>query len=93
MFSFLKRSFLIVLGFLLIAVFIWFAGPYFGFGEYHPLEPELARLVAMAVVVGWWLVTRMIKRVRVIHFGTKTIGYQENFPITIPVNARGVRCG
>jgi len=44
MFAFLKsRAFLLLLGFLLIAVFIWYAGPYFAFGTYHPLEPELAR--------------------------------------------------
>ena len=47
MFSFLKRrAFLIVLGFLLIAVFIWFAGPYFAFADYRPLEPVIARLIA-----------------------------------------------
>ena len=30
MFSLLKRTFLILLGFTLITVFIWYVGPYFG---------------------------------------------------------------
>ena len=39
MFSFLKRrAFLLLIGFLLIALFIWYAGPYFAFGDYRPLE-------------------------------------------------------
>ena len=47
MFSFLKRRwFVLLIGLLLIAIFIWYAGPYFGFGDYHPLETEFARLMA-----------------------------------------------
>ena len=41
MFSFLKRrAFVLLIGFLLIALFIWFAGPYFAFGSYRPLESD-----------------------------------------------------
>ena len=46
MFAFLKRTFIILLGLLLITVFIWFAGPYFAFAEWRPLDSQFARLVA-----------------------------------------------
>ena len=45
MFAFLKRSIVIIVGFLLIAAFIWFAGPYFAFADYRPLDPPMARLI------------------------------------------------
>lgn len=65
MFSFFRRRvFLVVLGFLLIAVFIWFAGPYFAFGQYRPLETETSRLVAIALVVVFWIGWRLVKRLR-----------------------------
>src|SRR3954453_11356833 len=64
MFAFLKRTFVILLGFLLIVVFIWFAGPYFAFGSYRPLETTTARLIAIAFVVGCWLVSKLVKRLR-----------------------------
>jgi putative PIG3 family NAD(P)H quinone oxidoreductase len=44
MFAFLKRrGFLLFVGFLLVAAFIWLAGPYFAFADYRPLEGETAR--------------------------------------------------
>ena len=64
MLAFLKRTFVVLLGFLLIFVFIWYAGPYFAFAEYRPLEPVSARLIAIAVIVGCWLVVRLVKRLR-----------------------------
>lgn len=65
MFSFFRRrAFLVVLGFLLIAVFIWYAGPYFAFGRYRPLETETSRLVAIALVVAFWIGWRLVKRLR-----------------------------
>src|SRR6185295_15227175 len=65
MFSFVKRRwFLLLLGFLLLAVFIWYAGPYFAFGTYQPLEPEIARLITIALVVVAWAVWALVKRLR-----------------------------
>jgi type VI secretion system protein ImpL len=64
MFAFLRRTFVIVLGFLLIFLFIWFAGPYFGFGSYRPLESVTARLIALAIVVGFWVGMKVVKRLR-----------------------------
>src|SRR5690349_5797785 len=64
MFAFLKRTIVVLLGFLLIVVLIWFFGPYFAFGSYRPLATEMARLIAIGVVVGLWLLNRAIKRLR-----------------------------
>jgi type VI secretion system protein ImpL len=64
MFAFLKRTFIVLLGLLLITLFIWYAGPYFAFAEFRPLESEFARLVAIGVVVGIWLLLRLIKRLK-----------------------------
>lgn len=52
MFSFLKtRWFVIGLGLLLLGLFIWYAGPYFAFADYRPLETPTARLIVNAAVV------------------------------------------
>jgi len=52
MFSLLKkRWFLILLGLVLLALFIWYAGPYFAFADFRPLESPTARLIAIALVV------------------------------------------
>ena len=62
MFSFFRRRiFIVLIGLLLIAIFIWYAGPYFAFGSYRPLESELSRLVAIGLVVGIWLLLRLVK--------------------------------
>ena len=40
MFAFFKtRAFLMVVGFLLLTLFVWFAGPYFSFAGYFPWDP------------------------------------------------------
>ncbi len=65
MFAFLKRrGVLLVLGFLLVAAFIWLAGPYFAFADYRPLESETARLIAIAVVALLWFASFVVKKLR-----------------------------
>ena len=64
MFAFLKRTFVILLGLLLITLFIWYAGPYFAFAGFAPLESEFARLVAIGIVIGIWLLWRLMKRLK-----------------------------
>ncbi|MPY87881.1 MAG: type VI secretion system membrane subunit TssM [Luteitalea sp.] len=65
MFSFVRRrGFLIVLGFLLLALFIWYAGPYFAFADYRPLEPVSSRVIAIALIVALGLVLVLLKRLR-----------------------------
>jgi type VI secretion system protein ImpL len=64
-FSFLKsRGFVTFLAVVLIAIFIWFAGPYFAFGTIHPLESEFARLIAIGLVVAWWLLSAVLRWLR-----------------------------
>ena len=56
MFAFLKsRVFLVVLGLILLALFIWFAGPLFAFADWRPLESVTARLIAIGLVVLFWV--------------------------------------
>lgn len=74
MLSLLKRRvFLIVLGFVLLAVFIWYGGPYFAFAEYRPLESETARLIAIALVVLVWVSVVSIRRLRASRTGDKLL--------------------
>src|SRR5690348_11732801 len=64
MFAFLKRTFIILLGLLLITLFIWYAGPYFAFADFRPFETEFARLVAIGIVIGIWVLLRLWKRLK-----------------------------
>ena len=65
MFKFFKsRAFLVLLGFLLIAAFIWYAGPYFAFADVRPLESVRSRLIAIAIVVALWFVKALLKQLR-----------------------------
>jgi type VI secretion system protein ImpL len=64
MFAALKRFVVVVIGFVLIALFIWIAGPLFAFGSYRPLESETSRLVAIGLVVAVWFGMRLVRRLR-----------------------------
>jgi len=65
MFAFLKsRVFLVALGFILLALFIWYAGPLFAFGDLRPLESTTARIVAIVLVVLVWVGAQVLKRMR-----------------------------
>ena len=67
MWSFLRRfarALLIFLGFVLVAVFIWFAGPYFAFADYHPLESTTARLIAIGLFVALWFIWGALRVLR-----------------------------
>src|ERR1700733_4982216 len=65
MFSFLiRRALPLVAGLVFTALFIWFAGPYFAFADIRPLESDTARLIAIALVVGVWLASAVVKRLR-----------------------------
>jgi type VI secretion system protein ImpL len=69
MFAFLKRrAVLVVIGLVLLSLFIWFAGPYFGFvineSEFRPLGSDVARLVLIALLVGAWIASVLVKRMQ-----------------------------
>ena len=59
---------------LLIALFIWFAGPYFAFADYRPLEIDDARLIAIGLIVGCWAVSALLKRLRASRASDKLVG-------------------
>jgi type VI secretion system protein ImpL len=68
------RALVRLIAFLLIAVFIWFAGPYFAFGSFHPLESDMARYIAIALIVVLWLVLGIVKWLRASQATDKLVG-------------------
>ncbi|HEX4387187.1 MAG TPA: type VI secretion system membrane subunit TssM, partial [Steroidobacteraceae bacterium] len=58
---FKNRVVLEILGLVLLALLIWFAGPYFAFAGARPLEGEGARLTAIVVVVALWAALKALK--------------------------------
>src|SRR4030095_826319 len=68
-----RRAFLTFLGFVLLAVFIWYAGPYFSFADYSPLESVNARIfLFLAILVlgaGW----KAWKRLRAMQAGDRLV--------------------
>jgi len=65
MFAILKsRALLIVLGFLFLFLFIWYAGPYFGFADKYPLQSVAARFITMALIVVVRVAFLIVKRMR-----------------------------
>jgi type VI secretion system protein ImpL len=65
MLSFFKaRIVLEILGIILLSVFIWFAGFYFAFADFHPLAAEWVRLGAIALLVVIWAAIKIAKIVK-----------------------------
>src|SRR5262245_12346451 len=58
------RTVLTVLGIVLLALFIWFAGPLFAFGSYRPLESELVRLILIVLIVVGFIAAKFLKRLK-----------------------------
>jgi len=72
MFKFLKRrGVLIFIGLLLLSLFIWYAGPYFAFADYKPLDPPLARFIAIGILVALWGLSLLLKLWRASRAGAK----------------------
>src|SRR5437016_1596111 len=59
-----SRGVLIFIGLVLVALLLWFAGPYFAFADHKPLESTTARLIAILVLVVIWVVVLQIKLMR-----------------------------
>ena len=75
MFAFFKsRAFVLLIGFVLIAIFIWYAGPYFAFAGYSPLDSEFSRLLVISLIVVWWAVSAIIKRLRASRASERLVG-------------------
>src|SRR5688572_4278007 len=64
MVSLLRRILPVVIGLLLLALVVWYAGPYFAFNEYRPFYSETARLIAIAVIAAAWGASVVVKRLR-----------------------------
>jgi len=63
--AFLKSKwFLAIVGLLLLGLVIWFAGPYFAFADYRPLESVIARVVAILVVLLVYVGIVMLKQLK-----------------------------
>jgi type VI secretion system protein ImpL len=58
------RMLLTIVGVILLALFIWFAGPLFAFGPYRPLESALVRLILIALIVAGMIAAKLVKRLR-----------------------------
>jgi type VI secretion system protein ImpL len=61
---FKPRIILVLLGFLLLASLVWYAGPYFAFGDTRPLESPRSRLIAIGVIVAIWFAKGFLKQLR-----------------------------
>ncbi|HKE46338.1 MAG TPA: type VI secretion system membrane subunit TssM [Steroidobacteraceae bacterium] len=46
-----SRWFLALVGLILLGLLIWFGGPYLAFGDYHPFESVMGRVLALLVIV------------------------------------------
>jgi type VI secretion system protein ImpL len=69
-----RRAFVLLIGLLLIAIFVWFAGPYFAFASYHPLETALSRVVLIALIVACWAASRLLERLRAVRATDRLVG-------------------
>ena len=58
-----NRAVLVALGLLLLALIIWFAGPYFAFADVKPLE-GVGRLVAILVLVTAYALLVLFRQAR-----------------------------
>jgi type VI secretion system protein ImpL len=59
-----NRAVLVALGLLLLALIIWFAGPYFAFAGVKPFESVVGRLVAILALVTLYALFVLLRQVR-----------------------------
>jgi type VI secretion system protein ImpL len=59
LFGFLRSWMLPVLGMIALAVLIWFLGPFIAFAGWAPLERETARWIAIALIIGLFVLHRL----------------------------------
>jgi type VI secretion system protein ImpL len=61
---FKRRGVLVFIGLVLLSLFIWYGGPYLAFAEFRPFESVPARLIAIGVLVAFWLLSMLLKKLR-----------------------------
>ena len=59
-----NRTVLVGLGVVLLALIIWFVGPYFAFADYKPLESAVGRLVAILLLVTLFALAVLYRQIR-----------------------------
>jgi type VI secretion system protein ImpL len=62
-----SRWFLAVIGLLLLALIVWFGGPYIAIADIKPLESVLGRIVAVLLIVVIFLLVFIMRRLLVSH--------------------------
>ena len=74
MLGFVKRRwFLTLLGFVLLAIVIWYAGPLFSFADYSPLESVNARILLFLAILVLWAGWKAWKRLRAMQAGDRLV--------------------
>jgi len=68
---FKNRLVLEILGILLLALLIWFAGPYLAFADHRPLASDGARYLIIAVVIAIWAALKLLKIFKAASAGKK----------------------
>jgi len=64
-----KRWLWLLLALFLIALLIWFAGPYVAFADYAPLESAPARCIAIALVIVLWGLRALLRELKAARAG------------------------
>jgi type VI secretion system protein ImpL len=67
----LNRWFLGTVGIVLLALVLWFLGPYFAFGETRPFASLLGRVVAVLVLFVVWIAILQWQYLRAIRASRK----------------------
>jgi type VI secretion system protein ImpL len=62
-----SRTFIVILGLLLLAAIIWFAGPYFAFAGYQPLASVVGRLVAILILAVCYAIYVQLRQLKSAH--------------------------
>ena len=72
MLRFLRKPLVLeFLGIILVALLIWFAGPYFAFADLRPLAAERARWLTIALVVAIWAGVKLARRLTAVRASSK----------------------
>lgn len=61
---FLSRSFLVLLGLIVVTILVWFVGPLVAIGRFRPLESAVARGLLIALILLCWMFMLVLHRWR-----------------------------
>jgi type VI secretion system protein ImpL len=81
-----KRWLWVILALIFFSLVIWYGGPYIQVAEYAPLETDLARMIAIALLVVLWGLRALLRELKAARAGQKlvqAVAKQED-----PTNAR-----